>query len=349
MNTATQLGAWPAVKLEDEHATLIILPELGGKIVSLRSKATATEFLWQDPTRPYRQPIYGDEFGNYDASGFDECFPTIAAAPYPNEPWAGIPVPDHGELWCTPWRYELMDDRSIYLHAYGVRFPYHFEKWISSAHTSAGGFTLRYRLTNLSPFPFKSLWSAHPLFRAEPGMQVLLPGTPPMRLSHVMGNRIGGVILNKYTWPWLPGPSGSQVDYSIIASPDLDANDKIYANTPAEGWCALWNPRNQEYVGFTLSPAEVPFVGVCINHGGWPPTGAKGFWVAIEPCTGWPDRLDEATKLGAHATLDRWNSIEWSLGLHLGQAIDVAEVGQHFRRYRASELADGAAPPVSQS
>jgi len=329
--TAIDYRGWQAIRLEDDAASLVLLPEIGGKIGSLRARTTGAELLWQDPTRPYRRPVYADEFGNYDASGFDECFPTIAAAPYPEAPWAGIAVPDHGELWCTPWRYELPDARTIYLHTYGVRFPYHFEKWIVVAD---GGFALRYRLTNLSPFPLKSIWSAHPLFRAEEGMQVLLPGAPAMRLTHAIGKRVGGELLHTYTWPWLPGPSGAPVDYSRIGSPALDANDKIYADTPADGWCALWDPRSGAYVGFTLSAAEIPFVGVCINHGGWPLTGAKGFWVAIEPCTGWPDRLDDATAVGAHATLAGWNSREWSLGLHLGQASSAEEVGGRLQAHR---------------
>jgi hypothetical protein len=318
--TITQFDGTHAFRLEDEQSSLVVLPEIGGKIASLRSKTTGTEFLWQDPTRPYRRPVYADEFGKYDASGFDECFPTIAPAPYPDGPWKGISVPDHGELWCTPWQCEPVHDNGLYLHTNGVRFPYHFEKWIELA--GNGCFTLRYRVTNLSVFPFKSIWSAHPLFRAEPGMRVLLPGTPRMRLTHTIGARIGGGILHEYTWPWLASPAGDPLDYSLIGTPDLNANDKIYADTPAEGWCALWNPRTGDYVGFTLRAEEVPFIGVCINHGGWPFCGAKGYWVAIEPCTGWPDRLDDATRAGEYGIVAASTSVEWSLGLRLGQSHD---------------------------
>ncbi len=314
-----EFDGWPALALENEHARLVVIPELGAKIVSLRSQSSGTEFLWKDPTRPYRRPVFGDAFGNYDASGFDECFPTIAECPYPEEPWAGVTMADHGELWCAPWRYELPDERTLYLHAYGVRFAYHFEKWIILS-DGAPHFTLRYRLTNLTPFPFLSIWSAHPLFAAKEGMRVVLPGAPRMRLTHAIGARIGGSLLVEYTWPWLEGTDGRPLDYSQIGSPDLDANDKVYVDTPAEGWCALYQPESDEFVGFTLSAAETPFVGVCINHGGWPFTGARGFWAAVEPCTGWPDRLDEAARVGAYGTLDAWGTREWTLGLCLGTA-----------------------------
>src|SRR5579862_4893411 len=109
---------------------MVILPEIGGKIASLRSEESGTEFLWQDDTRPYRPILYGDDFGNYDASGFDECFPTIGECRYPEFPWEGVTAPDHGELWCTPWRYDLKDE-AVRLYAHGVRFPYLFEKRIT--------------------------------------------------------------------------------------------------------------------------------------------------------------------------------------------------------------------------
>jgi hypothetical protein len=323
----TTYAGWRALALENESTRLVMLPEVGGKIVSLTHKDSGTELLWQDPTRPYRSPIYGDEFGNYDASGFDECFPTIGASRYTEPPWEGTPLVDHGELWCTPWRAEVRDDRALYGHAYGVRFPYHFERTIELA-DDGPGYTLRYRLTNLSPFDLRSMWSAHPLFAARPGMRVLFPDAPKMRLTHATGERIAGTILGEYTWPFLPGADGAPLDYDRIGGPELRANDKVYVETPAAGWCALYDPGTGLYAGWTLRAAEVPFVGVCINHGGWPFTGARGYWVAIEPCTGWPDPLEQAVSEGAATLLSGWDVREWSLGLRLGVAATTEAVAE---------------------
>lgn len=334
--TTLDVQGRPALQLQNEHASLVVLPELGGKIVSLRSSISGTEFLWQDPSRPYRTPQYGDDFGNYDASGWDECFPSIGACAYPAAPWSGSVVPDHGELWSIPWHAEQADDTTLYLHTYGVRFPYHFEKWIRLV-PDAAGFTLRYRVTNLSPFPFPHLWSAHPLFAAEEGMRILLPGTPNMRLQHVIGERgISGDVGDEYTWPWLPSLSGHAVDYREIGSPALDANDKVVLDAPPEGWCALYRPHSGEYVGLTFTPDEIPFVGICVNHGGWPFTGARGFWVAVEPCTGWPDRLDQAVPDGAVATLPAGQTVEWKLDLRIGHADTADDVGRQLVQRRVS-------------
>lgn len=328
--TEIRYADWPALALANERVSLIILPDIGGKIVSLRLKPSSPEFLWQDATRPYRRPVYGDDFGNYDASGFDECFPTIASCVYPDEPWRNVDVPDHGELWCMPWRYELADERTIYLHAYGVRFPYHFERWIT-LHDDAC-ITFRYRLTNLSPFPLKSIWSAHPLFAAQEGMRLLLPGSPQMRLAHIIGNRLRGQVMQEYVWPWLVGPDGEPVDYSRIESPAVCANEKVYIDAPPAGWCALFRPESHDYIAWRFCPQKTPFLGVCINHGGWPPSGAAGFWVALEPCSGWPDRLDHATTGGTCQQIDGWASEEWSLCLHLGEATNTDEIEQRMER-----------------
>lgn len=301
---------------------MTILPEIGGKIASIQRRANGHEFLWQDDTRPYCQPRYGDAFGNYDISGFDECFPTIGECAYPEYPWQDTPIPDHGELWCLPWQHEL-SAQSLYLHMYGVRFPYHFEKWITLAEDS-GAYTIRYRITNLSPFALNYIWSAHPLFAAHEGMRIVLPGNPDVRFTFALGERIAGEELQKFRWPWLRNPAGEAVDYSLIGSAALAANDKVYADAPAEGWCALYHPHAGDFVALRFSATQIPYLGICIDHGGWPFEGVAGYWVALEPCTGYPDRLDQAVARHAYMTLAGHGSVEWTLGIQVGQA-DSAE------------------------
>ncbi len=311
----TTYEGWKAVQLADNTFVLVVIPALGGKIVSLRRTDSPTEWLWQDPTRPFHTPVFGDDFGNYDASGWDECFPTIGECLYPDAPWMGVPLADHGELWCAPWRYEIVDDTTLYMHTYGVRFGYHFERWIRLGGARAAQF--RYRVENLTPFPFKMLWSTHPLLAAEPGMQVIIPGEQPMRVAHAVGGRIVGDLQSDLRWPMVSGADGQSFDYGLIERPDLGTNDKVFVDAPTEGWCALVRPRTGETLRLTFDPADVGVIGVCINHGGYPFTGEPAYWVAVEPCWGWPDRLDEAVEMGVHATLDGWQSRTWTLGVAL--------------------------------
>ncbi len=315
---------WAALALENDFVRIVVIPEIGGKVVSIESLSNHREFLWQDDTRPYRHPRYGDVFGNYDASGFDECFPSIGECDYPEFPWDGVRVPDHGEMWCTPWRAEP-DDKSVHLDAHGVRFPYHFEKSLTLA-ANAPRCTITYRVTNPAPFDFKYCWSAHPLFAASEGMCILLPDHPDARLVFALGNRVAGDLQETYRWPWLRTPAGEMLDYSRIGSPALAANDKVYVDVGDEGWCALYDPTTGDFVGFRFAPELIPYLGICVNHGAYPFEGAKGFWVALEPCTGYPDALSDVIALQKHATVKSRSSVSWSLALHVGQADSVAEV-----------------------
>jgi len=57
--------------------------------------------------RPFKPVAYGAVFVDQDMSGWDEMFPTINACTYPApSPYAGITLPDHGEVWVLPWEHD---------------------------------------------------------------------------------------------------------------------------------------------------------------------------------------------------------------------------------------------------
>ena len=97
--TESTVEGFRALVVESEDVKLVILPQLGAKIVSLIWKPTGFEYLWRHPGRPLRLATYGANFEAGDISGWDECFPSIGQCYYAEAPWSGILVPDHGELW----------------------------------------------------------------------------------------------------------------------------------------------------------------------------------------------------------------------------------------------------------
>jgi hypothetical protein len=66
----------PAVLLEGRYLRVTVLPELGGKIYSIVSKADDTELLWHNPRLDPRLPPFGANFDNYFTGGWDQ--PTLA-------------------------------------------------------------------------------------------------------------------------------------------------------------------------------------------------------------------------------------------------------------------------------
>jgi hypothetical protein len=299
-----------------------LLPEVGGKIISLRS-ATGREWLWQT-RRPYRRPVYGAPFADYDISGFDECFPGIAEGPYPDRPWQGTTIPDHGELWTLPWATALEQD-TLALTVHGLRFPYRLEKRLT-LDPGAAALRIDYQLTNLSPFPLRYLWSAHPLLAARPGMRVLLPEGVDVRVDWSKHDRLGPFGAT-HRWPHGQLAAGGVTALDLLPAASATTADKLYTGrlplTAAAGWCALHDPATREHLAFRFDPRRVPYIGVWLNMAGWPlqPHGAEGpcYNVALEPCSGFPDRLDRAVARDEAATLAANATEQWTLRLEAGQ------------------------------
>ncbi len=162
-----QVDQLAAITLTEGDLSVIVVPEVGGKLCSIIWEGR--EILARNPLRP---PRYAASYADFDASGFDECLPSIGACAYPLEPWLGTAIPDHGEVWSIPWSWTL-DEERLHLAVHGVRFPYTFERSIELR--PSGSIRLRYALTNHGPFPFNYLWSAHPLLVPRPGMRIHLP------------------------------------------------------------------------------------------------------------------------------------------------------------------------------
>jgi galactose mutarotase-like enzyme len=321
--TKTHIDGLEGLVLEDDLYKLLILPQLGSKMASLVCKETGREVMWLNPDRPYRQPNYGDMYENYDVSGFDECFPGIAEGPYPQHPWKGITVPDHGELWTIPWDWEFSNG-ALHLWCSGLRFPYRFDKWLSR---SGQSIHIRYRVTNPAPYEFKCFWAAHPIFAVRPNMRILLPDGIRVRVDWSKNSRLGP-LCTEHPWPITTDASGEQADLSTILSDQAGFADKVYTTQLPEGWCALHDPENGDFVSFSFSPDEIPYVGVWINQGGWPLEGKACFNVALEPCTGYPDRLDIAVIRNECTSIPAGETLEWSVNLQAGRSDDVLSVLQ---------------------
>jgi len=283
----------PALCYANETISLTILPEIGAKVISLRTCANGYEYLWHQPDRRIQPPEYDSVFIEHDISGWDECFPTIYPIAYPEFPWSGIDVPDHGEVWALPWRWELQGG-SLVMATHSVRFAFDFQRTFTLV---GNALVIGYQVTNESPFDLKALWSMHPFFRVTPQSRVLLPPESLVRIESSDDGYLGA-YLSEQTWPIARTTSGNAIDLSLLGPPRKGTNSKLFSSKLQNGWAALYNPTEGHYAAFTFDPNEVPYVGICTLRGGWPPRGAEAFTLILEPCKGWPDRLDTAITRG---------------------------------------------------
>lgn len=294
-----------AVRLTGHDLSVTVLPSIGGKIVSV-CDAAGREYIWQRDDRAYQVPVYGTAFDDWDCSGWDECFPTIAKCTLAEGPWAGVPVPCHGEIWCVP--HEVTPEgEALRLTARGVRFPYVFERRLSLP--GPGRVRVEIRVQNASAFAMPYVYSAHPLLVVSEGTRVLLPGVERVRVDNTRHGRLGG-LGDTLTWPIAALAGGGETDLSLLAGAHVKAGDKLYTEPlRSEGWCALADPVRGVVAGFVFDSALLPRVGIWQNQGAL----LGHFNLALEPCTSYPDRLDLALARGEARMLPAGGAAEWWL------------------------------------
>jgi galactose mutarotase-like enzyme len=289
---------WKVEVIENECLKVCVIPELGAKIVQITDKRAQYEWLWTDASRPLRARVSGDFYDQHDISGFDECFPNIGISHYPNN--TNISMPDHGELWSQAWQYQR-SEHSVTTSVEGKVLPYTFQRTITLQEDSL---LFSYSIENLGLEEFYAFWSAHPLFHAVEGMEIIVNGNPTMTKEFGFSGRMGSDgndgyegHLDKYVWPHTLDEAGSTQDISHITYAKA-LTDKVVLNSPEDGVITLLNHKDQVSVSFILDPEKIPYVGVCFNLNAWPFSGQKGKWLAIEPSFGPTDKLDECQNLG---------------------------------------------------
>jgi galactose mutarotase-like enzyme len=287
---------------------LTILPHLGGKIASVRAGSSHVDSsleeaceLLQLPLAPYAPRTRTMPFEESDASGWDECLPSVAACRV--ETAAGLAsIPDHGDLWRVNWRRihgQLMESSadSASFRAECFSLPLRLERSVTLTETAKGWkLRLEYKVTNTGAEAAPWSWSAHPLFAAEAGDRIVLPDS--IREFHVESS--GGDRLGKrgdlVSWPIATLADDSEVDLSLAQPPASAIADKLFAGplTEQENWCALERPQAGVRIIVRFDPAATPYLGLWICYGGWPASpGPKQMCVAMEPSTAGADSLAE--------------------------------------------------------
>jgi galactose mutarotase-like enzyme len=306
----TRIGSLEAVVLNNGWLRLTVVPELGGKIVSLVRNESGYEYFLQphDPERAYRQRNYGDKFEDYEPSGFDECLPTIANCLYPEEPFSASPLPDHGDLWCLSSGVEIVGEQ-IRLTTYLRSLPLRFTKIVQLRENIV---RLDYEVTNLSQSSVRFLWSAHPLLKVQPEAEIILPeDVKEVEVGWSKDERLGKSG-DRCSWPKAAECSGRKVELNEVRSPIAGTAEKLFTPRLSEGFCGMFLPRQNESITLRFDPRLVPYVGIWICQGGWPTSRAdKHSSVALEPCSGRPDSLEKAIRRNECAMLAGYGTMRW--------------------------------------
>lgn len=308
------VSGFPAVALRSSELELVVVPTLGAKITNLR-RHRGREWLWRSDQIPLATPEPGASYvETADSGGWDECFPTVGPCELPGPP--AVRLPDHGELWFASWECAVREGPggiTFTGRANGSVFPCEFWREVTLDPVEPV-VRFRYRLLHLGERPFPWIWSAHPLFNVQAGSRLELPTVRQVRVdaAHGRGEARNDIV------PWPPDGSDSAF---VFPEPGDGWAMKLFGDIGASGRAVLIDPREGERLEFFVPPDQVPQLGVWINCNGWAPGGRTPYYnMALEPCIGAPDRLDQAiTEWHLAQTLGPGEVREWGFDVSLPQ------------------------------
>ena len=277
--------------LENAALRVVVVPELGGKVLELIDKVGDRDLLWHNPRTPPRRAPYGAHFDDWWCGGWDEIFPTGDVAHLHDEP-----LPYMGELWSVPWsaREEPAPEGAVAIATTGLATiaPARLERRLE---LRADEPVLRasYRLTNLDLRPLPFLWGIHPALAVSPAHRIDLPAG--RMLVGVSSDPWMGVPGATYGWPNLSVPGSAEAhDMRRVPAAEAAIFGGHWATELREGWVALTDTQARRGLAIAFPLEVFRAAWLWQVYGGW-----RGHYhVALEPWTGRPMQLDEAIANG---------------------------------------------------
>jgi galactose mutarotase-like enzyme len=302
----TTILGYPAVGLRSAAIELVMIPQLGGRIISLKNLTTQREWLWHQ-----NRPDWlwangaGDNFGLSPQAGIDECIPSVASCNF-----KGRQIPDHGEVWYRAWELDATAlEQAVLASKLELSLsPFNFSRSIRlmDDHSFVFEYELENRSTEAEPF----IWCIHPLKNIQPGDRVILPQeVTSLRLDGGIGVPINRGDLWQYPEPF----PGIRLDSCQVPGNGAELCVKGFAGPLTEGFAAIENQHTGDRLELFWDPQLVPYAGLWINR------GLGGFHhVALEPCTGIPDSLAiSAQEWNEVRTIKAGATLRWSLTVRI--------------------------------
>lgn len=250
--TARPPKAPVCVGLENARLALRLVPEAGARVVSLVDRRSGREWIVPGPLPKGLGPRA--RFLDH-ASGWDECFPSVAVCRHPA--WGGA-LRDHGVLWARPWRLERRTPGRLVLAFEGAGVTFR-----RSVILREQGLLLRYETENTSQTSRPWLWSQHCLLACEPGDRLITRGLGPWRTAE--------------------GQPVSPAAVDPVRGPEAAVAGKLFAAVRGRAEAELRGPDGGG-LRFSWHAASAPHAGLWYSYGGWP-TDAPLYQLAIEPTT----------------------------------------------------------------
>lgn len=286
--------------LENEHLKATVIPAIGGKLHELIYKPLDRDLLFHHPRVEVRQPVFGANVDNWWTGGIDDVLPTGHACELNGEEF-----PFLGEVWSLPWQLERDGDHAIRLVRDGVITPFRIERRVELRPGEAS-LRLDYTVTNVGTQPFEFIWGLHPGFPIGPSTHIEISGS---RTVFAEGHRpveLGDD--NEGAWPL------SSV--TRLGRDPANTWSLLYVTDLHDGRLAVIDDEWRTGLSITFPHELFRCVWVWLVDGGW--RGIR--CIAVEPWTGYPARLDQASAQGRSLSLNPTEKIEASFVINAFEA-----------------------------
>ena len=278
-----------AVILENWALRVVVLPELGGRIWSIRYKPLDRELLWHNPRIAPQKVPFGTSFDDVWCGGWEEMFPTAAPGII-----NGRSYPDHGELWNIAWEASSeynADSVCLHLSCIAPISSIQVEKRISLRADEAR-MEVTYALRNPAPSDFPCLFALHPAFAVSPGCQIDFP-CMSVELDRSWPGTLADVA-SPFAWPRAIR-GGQEIDLRAVPPESSAEVYFLYGHGFKEGWCTITDRAKCLTWGLVFSPEFFRSCWLFATYGGW----RNYYAVLLEPSTSFPYRIEEQIERGA--------------------------------------------------
>ena len=289
--------------LENNNLKIVLLPELGGKIISFLKKDKEFELAAQPSQRIQTNLSDCMDFSEY-AYGMDDTFPNIDKEIMQIN-GKTYEYPDHGEIWKQSFHVQKQEDHKVDMLWKSSRFSYTYKKTLTLEKDTL---RIQYHIYNYGNNAIPCIWTWHGLVRYEEDMKLLLPE----EITHYR-NVLGGSCM---------GDEGAIYErhntiYDFGRVPDARTNSmvKYYAEEPVKsGLCKILYPIQNVVFTLRYDAQHLPYLGVWITAGGF----QGDYNCALEPSSGFYDSISKAGKNGKLSILSPGQTMEFELRLSLG-------------------------------
>lgn len=284
-----------SVILESSYLRLALSPELGGRITSLVDRRSGRDWLWRNPHLAPRPGVGAESYTEHlDGGGWDEILPSVS----PCRLVDGCSIPDHGDIVRLPAKVLSASPHHCVLSTELRSLPLRFRRELR---IKEARLTIRYTIESLVQRAVPYLWSAHPLFALEPGMEI-------SRVKDIAFDTVASI------------GNAACFDGSIPDFHSLDFEPfacKLFSPAGTLTGVGLRHPDGSA-IELDWDAAEIPHLGLWLNLGSWSGCGSPPYFnLGIEPTTSPHDSLADAVRVGGAMTLKAQETRHWILHVEL--------------------------------